>query len=146
MSGDEGEGDNRRPDSQGSHPVEAFQRLCSPSPEWFELAVKILAEVAQECGEDGFQLSVCEVFINPPREFADEDGRMSWCFTSTARARDAREGIRKTLMSIWKELGPCRRSANPNLEYLEEQAENLTSEDPNLLIEGDMERLPALDD
>ena len=50
------------------------------SPEWYELACRILAEVARECGEDGFRLSVCEVFIDAPKEFADEDGTVSWCF------------------------------------------------------------------
>ena len=80
MSGDEREGGTRTPDSKGSHAVGGLPKVVLASPEWYELTVKILAEVAQECGEDGFQLSVCEVFINPPKEFADEDGRMSWFF------------------------------------------------------------------
>ena len=64
------------------------------SPEWYALASKILTEVAQEFGEEGFELSVCEVFVGAPKE-------------------------------------------------VEEQAKNPSPpEDPNLAIEGDMERLP----
>ena len=38
------------------------------SPEWFELACKLLAEVARECGEDGFERGVL-------RELSDEETR-----------------------------------------------------------------------
>ena len=86
------------------------------SPEWYELATKILAEVAQECGEDDFQLSVCEVFIDAPKD-VDLYMQGSW------------------------DPADARRIYTP--DFLEEQAKNPTPpEDPNLAIEGDMERLP----
>ena len=144
MSGDEREGGTRTPDSKGSHAVGGLPKVVLASPEWYELAVKILAEVAQECGEDGFQLSVCEVFINPPRELADEDGRMSWCFYIDGKHTRCERGNSKDvdvyMEGSW-DPADARRILTP--EYLEEQAENPTSEDPNLLIEGDLERLPA---
>ena len=114
------------------------------SPEWFELASKILAEVAQECGQEDFQLSVCEVFVDPPKEIADEDGNMSWCFYIDGKNTRCERGNSKDvdlyMQGSW-DPADARQILTP--DYLEEQAKNPTpSEDPNLMIEGDLERLP----
>ena len=83
------------------------------SPEWYELATKILAEVARECGEDGFRLSVCEVFIDAPKEFADEDGTMSWCFYIDGKDVRCEKGNSKDVdLYMQGSWGPRRRTAN----------------------------------
>lgn len=78
------------------------------SPEWYELATKILAEVARECGEDDFQLSVCEVFIDAPKEYADEDGTMSWCFYIDGKDVRCEKGNSKDV-----DLYTCRGAGTP---------------------------------
>ena len=120
------------------------KKVLLASPEWYEFACKVLAEVARECGEDGFQLSVCEVFIDAPKEFADEDGTMSWCFYIDGKDVRCEKGNSKDvdlyMQGSW-DPADARRIYSPDI--LEEQAKNPTPpEDPNLAIEGDMERLP----
>ena len=100
--------------------------------------------MARECGEDGFQLSVCEVFIDAPKEFADEDGTVSWCFYIDGKDVRCERGNSKDvdlyMQGSW-DPADARRIYTP--DYLEEQAKNPTPpEDPNLAIKGDMERLP----
>ena len=120
------------------------RKFVLASQEWYEAAIKILNEVAQEYGEDGFQLSVCEVFIGAPKEVADEDGNMSWCFYIDGKDVRCERGNSKDVdLYMEGSWDPDDARIIYTPDYLEEQAKNPTPpEDPNLLIEGDMERLP----
>ena len=93
------------------------RKVVLASPEWYELASRILAEVARECGEDGFRLSVCEVFIDAPKEFADADGTMSWCFYIDGKDVRCEKGIRRTSTSTCKGAGtpPTHGESTPGV-------------------------------
>lgn len=56
------------PDPKGAYVGKAHPKVVLASPEWFELASKLLAEVARECGEDGLEPGVL-------RELSDEEIR-----------------------------------------------------------------------
>ena len=132
-------------DTKGADVGNAHPKFVLASPEWYEVATKILAEVARECGEDGFKLSVCEVFVDAPKEIADEDGNMSWCFYIDGKDVRCERGNSKDvdlyMEGSW-DPEDARRIYTP--DFLEALAKDptLQPEDPNLAIEGDMERLP----
>jgi hypothetical protein len=124
------------------------KKVMLGSAEWIELGGEILTDIVKEYGEDGFALSVCEVFVEAPAEIADKQGNASWCFYVDGKSVRSSPGASKEvdlyMQATWElELPGARQVYTP--EWLAEQETNPTPrpEDPNMVIEGDMNRLPA---
>ena len=116
------------------------------SPEWVEFAGRVLEELVAEVGEEGQAISVCEVIVEVPREIND-DGCAGWSFYvdgKNVRFHPQRmDDTELLLQGTWElELPGARTVYTP--EYLAEQEKNPTPrpEDPNMVIEGDLTRLP----
>lgn len=117
------------------------------SPEWVEFAGRVLEELVPEFGEEGQAFSVCEAIVEVPEEIA-ADGCACWSFYVDGKnVRFLPRRMNDTellLQGTWElELPGARTVYTP--EYLAEQEKNPTPrpEDPNMVIEGDLTRLPA---
>ena len=116
------------------------------SPEWVECAGRVLEELVPEFGEEGQAFSVCEAIVEVPEEIADDDCA-GWSFYvdgKNVRFHPRRmDDTEVLLQGTWElELPGARTVYTP--EYLAEQEKNPTPrpEDPNMVIEGDLTRLP----
>lgn len=116
------------------------------SPEWVDLARKVLEELISEHGEPGVQYSVCEAFVDAPADLADENGELAWHFfvdgkdvqVACGRA-DADISIQATYETS---LPGAKLVYTP--ELIKEWEENPPEppDDPNLQVEGDTSTLP----
>ena len=63
------------------------------SREWLELAEEHLSELVARSGNDGYEFSMCEVFLNaPPGLIGQNSGRTAWHFRISGAQAKAEEG------------------------------------------------------
>ena len=120
------------------------KKVVLASPEWIDLAGRLLADVAREYADEDVSVSMCQRFVEAPPEFADDDGSSSWCFYIEGKNVRFHRGMSREvdvfMQATWElELPGARRVYTPELiaEYEENPPER--HEDPNLRVEGDYE-------
>ena len=118
------------------------------SPAWIDIARGILEELVSKHGKDGEKFSICEAFVDAPKEFADADGFAAWHFyidgksvrVSTGRATDTDAQIQAT----WETSLPSAKLVYTP-ELMEEMKKNPPKRpvDPNLKTAGDRSIFPT---
>lgn len=126
---------------------ESQAKVPFASPAWVDIARGILEELVSKHGKDGEKFSVCEAFVDAPKEFADADGFAAWHFyvdgkhvrVFTGRATDTDVLIQAT----WETSLPgAKRIITPELIEELKKHPPKPPEDPNLKLEGDRSIFP----
>lgn len=118
------------------------------SPAWVDQARLALVEIVAKHGKEGTKYSVCEVFLEAPAEFADDDGVAAWhllvdgksAYVATGRIPDADV----TIQATWATSLPGARLVyTPELISARKENPPPPPDDPNLEVRGDAAALPG---
>ena len=116
------------------------------SPEWVDLARKVLEDLVSEHGETGVKYSICEAFVGAPEELADENGELAWHFFVDGKEVEVASGRADTDISIQAtyatSLPRARLVYTPELTKEWEKNPPEPPDDPNLKVDGDTSTIP----